>query len=86
MNPPVRGGPQIACPTDCAECALAQASAWHCIYLAGCPGCEIRAVGNAPKRFRERFLERFADPAEREQKRVQIVAEYHRRKALERAA
>lgn len=66
----------------CDECAVAQARPWH-VYMAGCSTCTVRWLADIPKLRRDRHLDTIKDESERNETRVAVVAEYHRRKALE---
>ena len=66
----------------CPDCTAAQTEPYHGGYHVGCSTCEVRAMSNAPRDIREKYLWTVRDEAARDRMRIAIVAEYHRRKAL----
>lgn len=66
----------------CEACAAAATNAYSGLQIAGCRGCEVRAVSNAPKPVRERFYQTIGDPEERKRFARAVSDEFERRRAL----
>lgn len=64
----------------CGACESARTNPHAFEYWAGCIGCEVRSVSNAPKHLREAFYQRIADPIERQAFVDAVGAEFKRRR------
>ena len=68
--------------SDCPACSAALYSPFTGEYANSCPGCQIRAVSNAPRRIRDAYYSQIADKDERDRFKSEVLAEFGRRNAL----
>ena len=68
--------------STCPACVAADTNPYAGQYLGDCLRCAMRYTSQQPRAFREKVFAAITDPQEREQFRLDCIAEYRRREAL----